>query len=210
MTWKDRGEQLWIAFTAAPFLGVLVLMLWPVSVLPQMGIAPGYTLAAPDGSPYSHVDFVGQPLLYALVPPDCAACQTGLTHLPSAVSAADLPLPLAFIALHAGGEEVPLSGSWLHLFPRQGQGYGMVREGFDRVLAANRRQPMGQGRMQLFLVDPAGIVRGEYAGGQGALTRETATRLQQDLTLLAQEMRAQDSPLALIYATRHLFLCSVQ
>lgn len=201
-------------------LGWVALLLFGTTVLPRLGLAPGFALTAEDGRPLTSEDLRGSLVLYSFAHAGCrsAVCdesaallravqqrleEAALRDVPVrlvtvSVDPADTPAALQALARRWGANPV----NWAFAAGERETLPRVLRDGFG--VHAERAAGGDWAFDPMFVVvDGWGIVRARYRVGLPA-----PEFLLRDLRLAAREARAASGATRYAYEMAHLFSCA--
>lgn len=191
----------------------------PIQVLPQLRLAPGYSLTTAEGERLTSEDQRGSVTLYTFSRTDCGdSCESidrtmaevrdGVDEL---VDLGDVEFRLVTIALDpiedppALAEAESAAGAdgerWQWVGGTEAELANVVGAGFRRPYQATSDGGFDPG---FILVDGLGVVRGDY---RYETLGDTADKLVRHVDILADELRYKHGAASLAYDAAHLFLC---
>lgn len=191
----------------------------PIQVLPQLRLAPGYSLTTAEGERLTSEDQRGSVTLYTFSRTDCGdSCESidrtmaevrdGVDEL---VDLGDVEFRLVTIALDpiedppALAEAESAAGAdgerWQWVGGTEAELANVVGAGFRRPYQATAGGGFDPG---FILVDGLGVVRGDY---RYETLGDTADKLVRHVDILADELRYKHGAASLAYDAAHLFLC---
>lgn len=193
----------------------------PIQVLPRIGLAPGYSLLAPDGTRFTSESARGGYTLYTFEPTGCGERCAAIDATMRAVAAraatevdlGGLELHLVTVALDPVSDPAPLQAAsarsgadgvrWRWLGGDETRIRTLVGSGFHRWYQAGEGGSIDFDR-GFVLVDPSGVVRGDYRYQTEA---SDADKLVHHLAILAAEVRNAHGAASVAYEAAHVFLC---
>ena len=220
-----RWQWLLLVFPALMVLGVVAFAtLKPVKVLPRVRPAPSFILTDQTGRRLTNEDLRGQTVLYTFGYTGCGAACEPLNAIMRSVQddvaryAADgLPITLVTMlfdpardtpeAMQAYAKSVGADPARWHLATGDPMRLKQTIGGGFEVYYTPKSDGGFTFEPAAVLVDPLGIIRGEYR--TQAQTLDTKIVMRQ-LDVLAQEMRNNTAAGRLAYEAAHLFLCYAQ
>jgi protein SCO1/2 len=215
-----------LAIALGIILGTPVLAVWlfatlqPIKVLPRLKLAPGYSLLAQEGKPFTSDMVRGQVVLYQFGYTNCGAnCQPIWARLKEvlaqlATTNPDGAVPVKLVTLtldgerdtpavlQAFGQQIGADFShWTFLTGSQADLRPVLQDGFG---VAYKRLPDGSVDFlnRFELVDGWGIVRAEYIFGL-----PSSEELTRDIELVVAEARNSHGAARYAYEAAHLFGC---
>lgn len=222
-----RWSWLFYAFLGLILAAVLAFNIFrPITVLPRIGLAPGYALTDSQNQILTSEDNRGQMTLYSFTYTHCQAdCpQAGdvLAGLHQALTAAAPPdFPVSFVTVSLDPErDTPAARqaylaqfqqaqgdvSWHFLAGDPTRTRYMVGGGFELYYRQEEADRDGHYRItfepRFALVDGMGIIRAEYL-----TANPDPDIIIRDLNLLAEEARRSHGAARLAYEAAHLFMC---
>jgi protein SCO1/2 len=217
-----RWQWLPVALVAVFVIGVVAFAtLQPIKVLPRIRPAPAFTVTDQSGQRLTNEDVRGQVVLYAFGYADCgAACEPVYTIMQAVqsqaaqLSAGGFPVLLVTMLFDPGPEAraAMLAVAQAHgADPARwrvvsGEPAGLkqtIGGGFEVYYAA---RPGGGYTFEpaIVLVDPLGIIRGEYRSQAQNLDAVVILR---QIEALERELRDTSGANRLVYEAAHFFLC---
>ncbi|MFV0526684.1 MAG: SCO family protein [Acidimicrobiales bacterium] len=204
--------------------GIAFAVFQPITVLPRMRLAPGYSLTSADGTRLTSEDARSTLTLYSFAPVDCGeACDelfATLTAVRDQVAAdvdldgtnfrivtialddldpAEAPAELRDATIRSGADGSEwrwVGGDALEVRTVVGSGFRVWSEtGPDGEIAFDPA---------FVLVDGNGLIRGDY---RYQTVSSDDDKLIRHTEILAEEVRNADGPAAVAYEAAHLFLC---
>lgn len=196
----------------------------PIQVLPRIRLAPGYALAADDGSLATSEESRGVITLYTFSRTDCGdecadidriMAEVG-ERVAAEVDLGEIDFHLVTIALDPLGDDpgantealrtaAATSGAdgetWRWVGGTERQLRDVVGAGFRRPWESSSATDFDPG---FILVDGLGVVRGDY---RYETLGDTADKLVRHVGILGQELRYATGAGAIAYDAAHLFLC---
>lgn len=223
----DRpGVPRWakVTITAVALLlgaAVAFVIIQPITVLPRIGLAPGYSFTDQAGERFTSEDARGSITLVNFAPTDCseecAAMEATMREVaeraPTEVDLGDVDFTMVTIALDTDPAADDLrraaerSGADGDTWRWVGGGETMVRtvvgSGFERFYET---RPDGSIRFDpgFVLVDGNGVIRGQY---RYQTLSSDADKLVSHLGILGTEIRYGGGAASVAYEAAHLFLC---
>ncbi len=218
-----RSRWLYVLYGLGTLLAATVLafkVLSPIQVLPRIRLAPGFALIDQDGHPLSSEDLRGKVVLYTFyythcegrchdIIPTLQRIQAGLQALPQ-----DIPVQIVLISfdpehdtperLRAFADQVGANPSIWRFATGEPQHLRYAIGGGFEVYY--RRNPDGAFTFDpaFILVDPIGVIRGEYR--YPTLTPDHE-RILRHIDVLLNEIRNAKGLAKGLYEAAHLFLC---
>jgi protein SCO1/2 len=212
----------WLLVTAA-----FALTVWePIQVLPRIGLAPGYSLLAQDGSHFTSESSRGSVTLYTFSPLECgspcdsieATMHDVQERVPTEVDLGSTDFLAVTIVLDPIDDPQLLAGPaarsgadgerWRWVGGGETDVKTLVGSGFHRSYDLGATTTEGRADVGFdpgfVLVDGAGIIRGDY---RFQTTVADADKLVGHIRILADEIRNATGLTAVAYEAAHLFLC---
>ena len=201
-------------------LGMLVLIVFrPVTVVPRLGLAPGYALVDQTGGRLTSEDLRGAIAVYTLGYSSCRTRCFPTDSILGEVQArlgeaelGDVPVRLVSLSIDPARDTPPVLDSlarareadpsvWTFATGEPSALKTLIGTGFELYYA---EQDDGQIAYDpaFLIVDGNGLLRRKYRVGL-----PTADRLLNDLRLIAKEARAATGASRLAYEAAHLFAC---
>lgn len=208
-----------LALVAAAAVAFAVFQ--PIQVLPRIGLAPGYTLLAQDGTRFTSEDARGGYTLYTFEPTGCgdrcaeidATMRAVAARAEAEVALDGRELHLVTVALDPVADPAVLQAAaarsgadgvrwrWVGGDPTRIR--TLVGSGFHRWYQAGADGSIDFDR-GFVLVDPAGVVRGDY---RYRTESGDADKLVHHLAILTAEIRNAHGAASVAYEAAHVFLC---
>lgn len=225
------SPQIWWVYIPLGIFATIILafnIFQPITVLPRVGLSPGYSFQDQNEEQITSEDFRGQLTLYSFSYANCEEnCPQSLDNIASVhdVLQANIPanVDLALVtisldperdtaeklnttmskyAIDNDADDVPwhfLVGDTLKTKYAVGGGFGLYYNALEHD-AANNYQVTFQPRY--ILVDGWGIIRSKYG-----ISVPTTELLVRDINLISEEIENSEGAAKLAYEAAHLFLC---
>lgn len=215
--WVKWGTALMVAVVTA---AMAFAVFEPIQVLPRMRLAPGYALTDQAGEPFTSETARGSVTLYAFTTLDCGevcdrvdAAMRTVRDRRGELDFGDVPLRLVTVVVDPSTTAQELStvaadhdaepADWAFVSGDPAVLETTVGAGFDRFLDVDAPDGIAFDAGYV-IVDPAGIVRGDY---RYSTLAEDADKLVRHLGILGAELRYADGAAGFAFDAAHLFLC---
>ena len=199
---RQRRSLWWLyLLMALPVLGLTWFIVWrPITVLPRITLAPGYTFQDQDGALYTSENRRGKLSLYSFSYESCAEpCPQSFASL--AELAAKLPEQLELVTINLAESPPEVAPDWLFLTGEAALLKQVVGAGFGMYFQPEENDQI-YFEPRFILVDKLGLIRAYY------LTNEPDVELiERDVGFLLEEEQNSEGVGAIGYEAAHLFLC---